>query len=149
MAANVNATVSPEPLHPSLSVSLRLSPCLSASVIEIESCIYIEFGEGFSGGQIYLNFVQTLRTYHVASHWQNGKSMLLREYRKARSHSVKLWHTVNLSMHLWLCTVSHGDILYSTYSTKKGSWEGVWRYGTLHPQTETAISVLRYLPSAC
>lgn len=49
MAANINATVSPESLHPSLSVSLR--PSLSASVIEIESCIYIEFGEGSSVGQ--------------------------------------------------------------------------------------------------
>lgn len=51
MAANVNAAVSPESLHPSLSVPLRLSVCLSASVIEIESCIYIEFGERFSGEQ--------------------------------------------------------------------------------------------------
>lgn len=47
MAANVNATASPESLHPSLSVSLRLSLCLSASVIEIKSFIYIVFGEGF------------------------------------------------------------------------------------------------------
>lgn len=51
MAANVNASVSPEPLHLSLSVSLRLSLSLSASVIEIKGFIYIELGEGSSGGQ--------------------------------------------------------------------------------------------------
>lgn len=48
MAANVNASVSPEPLHPSLSVSLRRPLSLSASVIEIKGFIYIELGEGFS-----------------------------------------------------------------------------------------------------
>lgn len=71
MAANVNASVSPEPLHPSLSVSLRLSRSLSASVIEIKGFIYIEFGEGFSRGQNLSTFC--LNSKAISS---NGKSML-------------------------------------------------------------------------
>lgn len=66
MAANVNASVSPEPLHPSLSVPLRLSLSLSASVIEIKGFIYIEFGERFSGGQNLSTFCSNSKA--ISSH---------------------------------------------------------------------------------
>ena len=89
MAANVNASVSPESLHPSPSVSLRLAVCLSASVIENESCIYIEFGERFSGGQNLSTFCAN--SEDVSRHWPSAKwEIHVVEGVQRPRHSVKL-----------------------------------------------------------
>lgn len=62
--------MSPESLHPSLSARLL------ASVIEIESCIYIEFAEGFSGrdegveGGQHLSHIKVISRHKPLAKWE-------------------------------------------------------------------------------